>query len=56
MKEREGKIKRPATSGDEARSRFVFLCAWRVGRVQDFRFCPAFLRGFPAQGGSDGPR
>lgn len=56
MKEREGKIKRPATSGDEARSRFVFLCAWRVGRVQGFGFCARFLRGFPAQGGFDGPR
>ncbi|MBO1325066.1 hypothetical protein K2X14_08970 [Acetobacter sp. TBRC 12305] len=39
----EGKIKRPATSGDEARSRLVFLCAGRVGRVQGFRFWRSFL-------------
>lgn len=55
MKEREGKIKRPATSGDEARSRFVFLCAGWVGRVQGFGLYAASLRRFPAQWGSDGP-
>lgn len=55
MKEREGKIKRPATSGDEAQSRLAFWCAGWVGRVQGFGLYAAFLRGFPAQWGSDGP-
>lgn len=55
MKEREGKIKRPATSGDEARSRFAFWCAGWVGRVQGFGFCARFLWRFPAQWGSDDP-
>ncbi|WP_199897857.1 hypothetical protein [Acetobacter papayae] len=56
MQEKEGKIKHPATSGDKARSRFVFWCAGSVGRVQGFGLCAAFLRDVPAQWGSDGPR